>query len=60
MRFHLRRQTRTQEPGSPVRGQDGAHGRSVFRVDLEHLLEQKLELVRQMSGEGRVRAPTDL
>lgn len=60
VRSHLCRQARTQQPGSPVRGQDGAHGRPVFRVDLEHLLDQKLELVRQAGGEGRVRAPTDL
>lgn len=43
-----------------MRGQDGVHGRSVFRVYLEHLFDQNPELVRQMTREGGVRAPTDL
>lgn len=33
---------------------DGAQGRPVFWVRLEHLLDQVLELVGQVAGEGRV------
>lgn len=49
-----------QESGNPVRGQDGVHGRSVSWVCLKHLLDQILQLVGQMIGEGRVRTPTHL
>lgn len=50
----------TQESGHPVRGQDGVQGRPVFGVRLKHLLHQILQLVGQVVGKGRVRAPTHL
>lgn len=59
-RLYLWRQMCTQEPGNPVRGQDGTNRRSVFWVYLEHLFEQKLKLVGQMPREGRVRTPAYL
>lgn len=49
-----------QEFGNAVRGQDGAQGRPVFWVRLEHLLDQVVQLVGQVIGEGRVRAPAHL
>lgn len=50
----------TQELGNPVTGQDGVQGRPVFWVRLKHLLDQILQLVGQVVGEGRVRTPTHL
>lgn len=50
----------TQESGNPVRGQDGVQGRPVFWVCLKHLLDQILQLVGQVTGEGRVCTPTHL
>lgn len=50
----------TQEFRNPVRGQDGVQGRSVFWVCLEHLLDQVLQLIRKMTGEGRVCTPAHL
>lgn len=49
-----------QESGNPVRGQDGVQGRPVFWVRLKHLLDQILQLVGEVTGEGRVRTPTHL
>lgn len=49
-----------QEFGNPVRGQDGVQGRPVFWVCLKHLLDQIVQLIGQVSGEGRVRTPTHL
>lgn len=43
-----------QESGNSVRGQDRVHGRPVFWVRLKHLLDQVLQLIRQVAGEGRV------
>lgn len=50
----------TQESGNAVRRQDGAQGRPVLRVGLKHLLHQIVELVGQVTGQGRVRTPTHL
>lgn len=58
--FYLGRQMRTQEFGRPVRSQDGVHRRPVSRVCLKHLLNQILQLVGQMIGEGRVCPPAHL
>lgn len=51
---------RTKELGNSVRGQDGAYGRPVLWVHLEHVLDQVLQLVRQVVGKGRVGSPTHL
>lgn len=51
---------RAQEFGRPVRSKDGAHRRPVSRVRLKHLLNQILQLVGQMIGEGRVCPPAHL
>lgn len=50
----------SQEFGNPVTGQDGMQRWPVFWVCLEHLLDQILQLIGQMIGEGRVRTPTHL
>lgn len=50
----------TQESGNPVRGQDAVQGWPVFWVCLKHLFNQILQLVGQVTGEGRVRTPTHL
>ena len=58
--FYLRWQMWAQESGNPVRGQDCVHGRPVFWVCLKHLLDQGLQLIRQVVGKRRVCAPTHL
>lgn len=60
VRFYLGGEMFTQESGHPVRGEDGVQGRPVLWVCLKHLLDQILQLVGQVTGEGRVRTPTHL
>lgn len=43
-----------------MRGQDGVQGRPVLWVGLKHLLDQIVQLIGQVAGEGRVGAPTHL
>lgn len=58
--FYLSGQMCSKESSNPVRGEDGVQGRPVFRVCLKHLLDQVLQLIRQVVGEGRVSTPTHL
>lgn len=50
----------TQQSGNTVRREDSVQGRSVFWICLKHLLDQILQLIRQMFWQGRVCTPTHL
>lgn len=49
-----------QQSGNTVRSEDGVQGRPVFWICLKHLLDQILQLIRQVVWQGRVRTPTHL
>ena len=58
MLANLCRQMFLQQPGDSVRGQDGLDRGPVPGVGLEHVLDQLVELIREVFGQGVIGSST--